>query len=104
MPDKIILRNVRPNGAEPTDIPIEAGRFAEGAKAGEAWAGAEVIDGGGLLLLPGLVEAHTHLDKNLIGMAWYRNEIGPRRADRIEADRREKKRLGIAPGRQPARQ
>ena len=55
-------------------------------------------------MLPGLVEAHTHLDKNLIGMKWYRNEIGPRRADRIEADRREKKRLGIDPARQSARQ
>ena len=62
------------------------------------------IDGGGLLMLPGLVEAHTHLDKNLIGMPWYRNEIGPRRIDRIEADRREKKRLGIDPKRQSARQ
>jgi cytosine/adenosine deaminase-related metal-dependent hydrolase len=104
MPDRIILRNVRPLGGEPTDLLIEAGRFAEGAKTGEALAGAEVIDGGGLLLLPGLVEAHTHLDKNLIGMPWYRNEIGPRRADRIEADRREKKRLGIDPARQSARQ
>jgi cytosine/adenosine deaminase-related metal-dependent hydrolase len=37
-------------------------------------------------------------------MKWYRNEIGPRRSDRIEADRREKKRLGIDPARQSARQ
>jgi len=103
MSGTIILRNVRPLGASSSDLLIEAGRFAGEAKAGEV-AGAQVIDGAGLLMLPGLVEAHTHLDKNLIGMPWYRNEIGPRRTDRIEADRREKKRLGIDPARQSARQ
>jgi cytosine/adenosine deaminase-related metal-dependent hydrolase len=98
----IILRNVRPLGGVPTDLVIRDGRFAppdperDGAVAS--------IDGQGLLAIPGLVEAHTHLDKNLIGMPWYRNEIGPRRIDRIEADRREKQRLGIDPRRQSARQ
>jgi len=76
MSGTIILRNVRPLGASSSDLLIEAGRFAGEAKAGEV-AGAQVIDGAGLLMLPGLVEAHTHLDKNLIGMPWYRNEIGP---------------------------
>lgn len=94
-----LLRNVRPLGGEATDLAIVDGRFAAAAPAG-----AEVIEGGGMLLLPGLVEAHTHLDKNLIGMGWYRNEIGPRRIDRIEADRREKRRLGIDPRRQSERQ
>lgn len=100
-----ILRNVRALGAEPCDLLIEAGKFAGKLTRGAPVApDAEVIDGGGALLLPGLVEAHTHLDKNLIGMPWYRNEIGPRRIDRIEADRREKKRLGIDPARQSRRQ
>jgi cytosine/adenosine deaminase-related metal-dependent hydrolase len=104
MSGKTILRNVRPFGGTPVDLLIEAGRFSGAAKAGDATADAEMIEGGGLLMLPGLVEAHTHLDKNLIGMPWYRNEIGPRRIDRIEADRREKKRLAIDPQRQSARQ
>ncbi|TIM02481.1 MAG: cytosine deaminase, partial [Mesorhizobium sp.] len=43
-----------------------------------------VEDGGGRIAIPGLVEAHTHLDKSLIGMAWYRNEVGPRLMDRID--------------------
>jgi cytosine/adenosine deaminase-related metal-dependent hydrolase len=100
-----VLRNVRPLGNGAVDLVIEDGRFA-GTLAPETPtpAGADLVDGAGALLLPGLVEAHTHLDKNLIGMNWYRNEIGPRRSDRIEADRREKKRLGIDPGRQSARQ
>jgi cytosine/adenosine deaminase-related metal-dependent hydrolase len=87
-------------GGPAADILIRDGRFADGSPPADA----AVVDGGGLLMLPGLVEAHTHLDKNLIGMPWYRNEIGPRRIDRIEADRREKKRLGIDPRRQSERQ
>ena len=98
----IILRNVRPLGGVPTDLVIRDGRFAPLDP--ERDGAIESIDGQGLLAIPGLVEAHTHLDKNLIGMAWYRNEIGPRRIDRIEADRREKQRLGIDPRRQSARQ
>ncbi len=37
-----------------------------------------MIDCGGRILIPGLVEAHTHLDKSLLGLPWYRNEVGPR--------------------------
>jgi cytosine deaminase len=101
---KIVLANVRPLGRAPANLLIEDGRFAGEVGAGSFPPDAHMIDGGGLLLLPGLVEAHTHLDKNLIGKPWYRNEIGPRRSDRIEADRREKKRLGIDPKRQSGRQ
>lgn len=95
-----ILRNVRPMGAAPRDVLVRDGRFAEGP----APADAAVIDGGGLLMLPALVEAHTHLDKNLFGMPWYRNDIGPTRNDRIVADRIAKKELGIDPRRQSERQ
>lgn len=98
----LLLKNVRPMGVDATDVLIVNGRFAD---AGEPIpAGIETIDGGGALMLPGLIEAHTHLDKNLIGMPWWRNQNGPRRSDRIETDRREKKRLGIDPARQSARQ
>jgi len=34
------------------------------------------------------VEAHTHLDKTLWGMPWYRNDVGPDITDRIENERR----------------
>jgi cytosine/adenosine deaminase-related metal-dependent hydrolase len=97
----IVLRNVRPMGGPATDLLIRDGRFIAGTTPP---ADAATLDGGGLLMLPGLVEAHTHLDKNLIGMKWYHNEIGPRRSDRIEADRRAKRQLGIDPRRQSERQ
>jgi cytosine deaminase len=46
-----------------------------------------VEDGGGALLLPGLVEGHTHLDKTLWGLPWYRNEVGPALTDKIDNER-----------------
>src|SRR5262249_7095376 len=43
-------------------------------------------------------------DKNLLGMPWYRNEVGPRLIDRIENERAERRGLPIDPRRQSARQ
>ena len=44
--------------------------------------------GNGALVLPGFVEGHTHLDKTMWGMPWYRNDVGPALTDRIENERR----------------
>ncbi len=99
----LLLRNVRPMGQVATDILMRGGRIAA-LGAHLAAPGAAVEDGGGLLALPGLVEAHTHLDKSLLGMAWYRNDVGPRLIDKIENERRQKRTLGIDPARQAARQ
>jgi cytosine/adenosine deaminase-related metal-dependent hydrolase len=74
------------------------------ALGGPAPEGVPVVDGGGAILLPGLIDAHAHLDKTMYGMPWYRNEVGPRLIDKIENERAEKKRLGIDPYRQSARQ
>ena len=49
------------------------------------------------LLLPGLVESHTHLDKTMWGMDWYRNEVGPRLTDKIDNERMNKRRLDLDP-------
>lgn len=59
---------------------------------------------GAEILLPGLVEAHTHLDKSLWGQPWYKNEVGPKLLDKIDNERLNKRRLGIDPYRQSARQ
>lgn len=96
----ILIRNVRPFGGEATDLYILNGRFAD--RRGES--AAVEIDGSGHVALPGLVEAHTHLDKTLIGMDWFENHIGPTRNDRILADRQAKRELGIDARRQSARQ
>jgi cytosine/creatinine deaminase len=98
----LVIRNVRPMGGETTSVTIREGRIAgygEGVREGE-----EILDGGGAILIPGLVEAHTHMDKTLLGMGWYRNEVGPRLIDKIDNERMQRRVLGIDPARQSARQ
>lgn len=95
----IVIRNARPMGGEPVDLVIRNGRFSSGSPRP-----AQEIDATGYIAFPGLVEAHTHLDKTLIGMDWFENRVGPNRNDRILADRRAKRDLGIDARRQSARQ
>ena len=96
----ILIRNARPFGGAPVDLVIRDGRFAvPGANRPTL-----EIDAGGQIALPGLVEAHTHLDKTLVGMDWFENRVGPTRNDRILADRKAKRELGIDARRQSARQ
>ncbi|MCB1720080.1 MAG: cytosine deaminase, partial [Candidatus Competibacteraceae bacterium] len=59
------LKNVRPMAGSATDMHIVDGKFSASAPEGT-----EIIDGGGRILIPGLVEAHTHLDKSLLGLPW----------------------------------
>jgi cytosine/adenosine deaminase-related metal-dependent hydrolase len=92
------LKNVRPMAGGTTDLHIEGGRFTSTASEG-----AEVIDCGGRILIPGLIEAHTHLDKSLLGLPWYRNEVGPRLIDKIDNERQVKVSLGLDPSVQSER-
>jgi cytosine/adenosine deaminase-related metal-dependent hydrolase len=103
MPQDLLLKNVRPMGGEATGLLIRAGRIARIAPDQTA-EGVAVEDGGGALLIPGLVEAHTHLDKTLWGMGWVPNSAGPRLIDKIDNERKLKLELGIDPARQSARQ
>lgn len=96
----LLIRNVRPMGGAPVDLVIRNGRFS----ATEGERPAQEIDAAGQIALPGLVEAHTHLDKTLVGMDWFENRVGPTRNDRILADRKAKRDLGIDARRQSARQ
>ena len=95
----LILKNVRPMGATATDLAITGGRFAA-TPAPDA----EALDCGGRILIPGLIEAHTHLDKTLLGLPWYRNEVGPRLLDKIDNERAVKVSLGLDPQVQSERQ
>jgi len=97
----LILKNVRPMAGAATDVKIEDGKIAA---FGRNLSGDSIEDGKGAILLPGLVEAHTHLDKTLLGMPWYVNEVGPRLIDKIENEREMKSVLGIDSRRQSARQ
>jgi cytosine deaminase len=84
----LLIRNVRPMGATPCDVLVRNGRIDAIGPSLQAAATAVVEDGQGALLLPGLVEAHAHLDKTLWGLPWYRNAVGPELTDRIENERR----------------
>ena len=50
------LRGVRPIGDKPTDLYVDNGVLVD-----EEPAGAQAVDAGGLIALPGLVDLHTHL-------------------------------------------
>ncbi|MBV8992301.1 MAG: dihydroorotase [Pseudonocardiales bacterium] len=57
----LLLRGIRPYGAgDPVDLLVRDGVIAE-LGSGVDGGGAEVIDGGGLVALPGLVDLHAHL-------------------------------------------
>jgi cytosine deaminase len=103
MANSLLITNVRPMGAAATSIVIENGKITTiGSNASAT--GVETIDGQGAIALPGLVEAHTHLDKTLLGMGWHKHQAGPKLMDKIENERALKRQLGIDPGRQSARQ
>jgi len=56
---------------------------------------AEVLDVTGLLLLPGLVDAHCHLDKTLFGGGWVPHTAGDALVDRITNERQRRAELGV---------
>jgi len=103
MAGSLLVRNVRPLGGDCADILIRDGVIV-GVGSGLAAEGAAVLEGAGRLALPGLVEAHTHLDKSLLGLPWYRNEVGPRLIDKIDNERAVRLALPIDPEMQSRRQ
>ncbi|MCL1872064.1 MAG: dihydroorotase [Promicromonosporaceae bacterium] len=56
-----VIRNVRPLGGDAVDVVLDGGVVAAVGADVEAPAGAVEIDGTGHVLLPGLVDLHTHL-------------------------------------------
>jgi dihydroorotase len=54
--DRWVIEGVRPLGGDPTGLYLDGGVLVD-----ERPAAAQVIDAGGLIALPGLVDLHTHL-------------------------------------------
>lgn len=98
----LLIRDIRPMGGALADILIEGGRIACIAPAINS-PGVAVEDGGGAIAVPGLVEAHTHLDKTLMGMGWYANAVGTDLGAMIDNERAERRRLNHDPHRQSMR-
>ncbi|HIX00205.1 MAG TPA: amidohydrolase family protein [Candidatus Nesterenkonia stercoripullorum] len=55
----------------------------------------ETIDAGGRLVLPGLINAHAHIDKTLYGGPWVSAVQAESVAERIAHERRERDALGL---------
>ena len=83
----ILIQNVRPLGAEPVDMLIQDGKIVQIA-AGLQVDGAQIENGDGAIALPGLIEAHTHLDKTLWAMGWRPHQAGPGLMDRRLSSKR----------------
>ncbi|WP_338702111.1 amidohydrolase family protein [Streptomyces sp. Q6] len=67
----VVFRDVRPFGAEEAvDLTVVDGRISDAP----APRGAKVVDGGGRLALPALVDAHIHPDKTSWGGDWVSRE------------------------------
>ncbi|MCH3865026.1 hypothetical protein LZB80_09780, partial [Campylobacter jejuni] len=75
-----------PDGAA-VDVLISGGRIAGIGPNLQAPPDVAREQGGGALLLPGLVEGHTHLDKTTWDSPWYVNQVGPALTDRIDNER-----------------
>ncbi len=95
MPD-LLLRGGRPWGVDaPADVLIRDGLIERIGPDYRADPAAEVADVPGRLLLPGLIDAHCHLDKTLFGGRWVPHSAGPALADRIAEERCRRGELGL---------
>ncbi|MHA6686139.1 amidohydrolase family protein [Mesorhizobium sp. A556] len=98
----LLLRNVRPMAGETCDILIRDGRIA-GLGHFEPQPGMPVEDGGNAIAIPGLIDAHTHLDKTTWGMPWHVNNRAAVLRERIDFERENRGAIGIDPHRQSMR-
>lgn len=103
MTDTTIIRTIRPLGQDTVDIRIDDGLITKITPGIPDIDGATVIDGGNRLLFQGLVDAHTHMDKTLLGLPWHRHTAGPSLMDKIEGERRLRREEGIDAHRQSSR-
>ncbi len=107
MTQALLLKNVRPMGQDTVDVLIDAGVIQRMEPAIDVTHldAVQILDGQNHLLLPGLVNAHAHLDKNLLGYPWHRNEMTGRSInDYVETERRVKRELGTSAEIQSAHQ
>lgn len=95
----LVLKNVRvwsaSNGAELTDFLIEDGKISGNEPSLPVPSDATVIDGQGLLALPGFVNAHAHIDKSWLHRDWVSNQAEPSTQGCIAFEREKRDELNI---------
>ncbi|MDD2059008.1 amidohydrolase family protein [Pseudomonas sp. GD03860] len=91
--DRVFVNAVAADGS-PLSLAVTDGRIARlGADLGPL-EGAERIDLGGHLLLPGFVDGHIHLDKSFVGDRWHPHQPVASLRERLAVEKRE---LALAP-------
>lgn len=96
-----VVTNIRPWGGPATDVHIADGVITaltphgDAATLREAQPQATVIDGRGLLALPGLVNTHAHVDKSWWGQPWVSYGGEGTTQGRIAHERAHRDELGI---------
>jgi cytosine deaminase len=85
----LLLRGVRLYGrdGDPVDVLVRDGMITQ-IEAGLEASSVETFDGQGELVLPGLVDAHAHIDGTLWGLPWRPHSAGDGLASLIENQRR----------------
>jgi cytosine/creatinine deaminase len=93
----LIIKRVRPMGGAVVDVLVSNGYIQQITDHIEDLDGKAIIyDGCEQLLLPGLVNAHAHVDKNLIGLPWQKNQVsGSSISDLILHERHIWNKLGL---------
>ena len=84
----LLLTGVRPLGGPARDLLVTDGRITRVGERLTAPEGATMVDGRGHLVVPGLVDAHAHLDKTLWGLPWRPHSAGDGLAALIDNEHR----------------
>jgi cytosine/adenosine deaminase-related metal-dependent hydrolase len=106
MAKELLIKHVRPMGGEPVDLLVRDGVIQQiGSDLAPTSSAAQLLDGKNQLLLPGLVNAHAHIDKNLFGLPWHKNQVpGPRIRDFVDNERKVRRELNLSARAQSARE
>ncbi len=105
MVNELVIRRVRLKGGKDVDIRIVGELIEEiGAGLKPKTSAATEIDGKHAHVLPGFVDAHTHLDKNFVGLPWLPHQAGPSFKERVESERRLLSTMNLDAERQSAAQ
>lgn len=80
----LLVKNVRVDGGALEGLKVSDGVISAIGTVLDPDHGSQIIDGDGAIVLPGLIDAHTHLDKTVWGMGWPPHQAGAALQDKID--------------------